>query len=161
MPPIDTFEISLQHPLEGKPRPLGTLSAFSAMQHFKSIDWLQLHRDANRSDAVVEHFYFFEAKHPGDKHRQPLLCVSGQPRTEQELEASGPICQIDHFYLATTISKGFLGFGSGKPKQELNQRTMANCTPAFAEKCLEAFLNADADFLDKELIDNAPSLDDD
>lgn len=159
---MDTFETSFQHPLEAKPRQLGTLTAFSAMQQFKSIDWLQLNQDVhNPGDIVVEDFYFFEAKRPGDKHMQPLLCVSGQPSTDQELQASGPMCQIDHFYLETTISKGFLGFGGGKSKQELSQRTMANCTPEFAEKCLEAFLNADADFLDKELIDNAPSLDDD
>jgi hypothetical protein len=160
---MDTFEVTLQHPLGNKTQPLGFLPASGVIQSFQSIDWLKWHHDANNPEdsAMVEHFYYFEAKRPGDKHIQPLLCVSGQPSTESELQAHGAMCRIDHFFLVTTISRGFLGIGEGKPKQMLSQRTMKNCTPAFAEQCLQAFLDADAAFLDKELLDNDSSFDED
>jgi hypothetical protein len=153
---METFEITVQDPMKSKPDALGKLDAPATMRAFESIDWFQWGLNVMHANGDAEAFYFFEAKRAGEKRMEPLLCISGQfVGTESEMHAQGALCQIDHFFLETEISRGFLGLGGGKSKQVLNQRTMQDCSVEFAQRCLQAFLDGDTEFLAKEVIDNA------
>jgi hypothetical protein len=158
---MNTFEVTIQDPTQNQRTELGTLTGAATMRAYEAIDWLQWGLVTCNPDIhVYEHFYFFEARLPGERLKQPTLCVSGQVRSERELQAEGPMCQIDYFFLETKIRTGFLGFGGGKSKQVLSQKTMQDCSVEFAQTCLQAFVDGDHAFLATHVLDNATSDDD-
>ncbi len=153
---MEKFRVTIQSPLVIDQHDAGLLDAQATVLQFKTIDWTQwalVFADPSYGDCL-EAFYYFEAKHPGEKRLEPLLCISGQAQTVKEIQLHGPLCKVHHFFLETSVSKGFLGLGAGKQRLELAQRTMRDCTVEFAHQCLEAFLKGDLAFLDQQLKDN-------
>ncbi len=153
---METFQVTIQSPLTASPLDAGVLDAKDSFMQFAAIDWLQwarVYADPAYGDSLSA-FYFFEAKRSGTKHLEPLLCLSGQGQTVHEIELHGPRFKLIYFFLEKSISKGFLGFGAGKERTELSQRTMRDCSLDFSKQCLEAFLRGDLEQLDQQIQDN-------
>jgi hypothetical protein len=152
---METFHVTIQSPLEDL-HDAGLLDTQATLARFQRVDWIQWASEASEPlpNTTPEAFYFFEAKRPGEKHREPLLCISGQYQTSKDIERNGPLCTLHYFFLEKTISKGFLGFGAGKEIIELSDRTMRDCTVEFAQQCLEAFMRGDLALLDQQIKHN-------
>ena len=152
---MEKFHVTIQSPLEDL-QDAGLLDAQATLARFEGVDWIQWARESSEPlpGTSPEAFYFFEAKRLGEKLRETLLCVSGQHQTSTEIEQHGPLCRLHYFFLEKTISKGFLGFGAGKERIELSDRTMRDCAIEFAQQCLEAFLRGDLAALDQQIKHN-------
>ncbi len=153
---METFRVAIQSPQEAGEHDAGLLDAQAVLAQFQTIDWVQwalLSADPSYGDSLTA-FYYFEAKRPGEKRKEPLLCISGQAQTVKEIQSDGPAFKLIYFFLETSISKGFLGFGAGKQQIELLERTMRDCNLDFAQQCLEAFLRGDLAYLDQQIKDN-------
>ena len=153
---METFRVTIQSPLVIDEHDAGLLDDQATEAQFKTIDWTKwalVYADPSYGDCL-EAFYYFEAKRPGEKRKEPLLCISGQAQTVDEVQKHGPLCRVQYFFLEKSISKGFLGFGAGKESMALSDRTMRDCTVDVAQKFLEAFLQGDLVYLDQHLKDN-------
>ena len=146
------FTASFQSPFETKPTLLGVLSGDEVMTQFKAVEWLKIRQQilTTQEDDIKKYFYYFETKYTDDQKAQNTLSIFGEyPQREYYDEKTPLIFSIRLFrpkaQNITSIQKA------------LRTTEMEKCSLVFAEKCLEAFINNDNDFLDNQVIGNVKS----
>lgn len=154
---MNKYTVTFLNPFVQDEQVTTDLSAENVTRQFQGIDWLQINNDVyERHDTDLIHdYYFFEVGYTDPLGGMHKLNLSGQYVYGPDLKRSDLVFVVTYSYPEETTSKGFLGLGSPKTKTTIRIKEMWDCSMAFTECALAAFLKDDSAFLDHEIFDRA------